>query len=88
MSKLTDLQLKSNRMLYPGNVSTFQWYFTGAHACSGILRKSRSLSATEPIFPFFSPCDLHVEKAIASSSMVPIGKNIHICFADSLFNKI
>jgi len=37
---------------------------------------------------FFSPCDLHVEKAIASSSMVPIGKNIHICFADSLFNKI
>jgi len=50
MSKLTDLQLKSNRMLYPGNVSTFQWYFTGAHAFGGISRKLRSFSATEPIF--------------------------------------
>ena len=37
MSKLTDLQLKFNGMLYSGNVSTFQWYFTGPHVFDGIL---------------------------------------------------
>ena len=40
MSKLTDLQLKSNGMLYSGNVSTFLWYFIGPHVFDGILRKS------------------------------------------------
>ena len=40
LSKLTDLQLKSNRMLNLGNVLTFRWYFTGPQAFGGILRKS------------------------------------------------
>ena len=54
MSKLTDPDLKSNRMLSLGNVATFQWYFTGAQAFSGILRRSQSFNATEPIFPLIS----------------------------------
>ena len=52
MSKLTDQQLKYNRMLHLGNILTFEWNFTGAQAFGGILRKSRSSSATKPIFPF------------------------------------
>jgi len=53
LSKLTEFQPKSNRMLYSGNVWSFQWYLTGAQAFSGVLRKLRSFSATELFSPNF-----------------------------------
>ena len=54
MPKLTDPDLKSNRMLNLGNGCNFQWYFTGPRAFGGILRKSRSFSAMRSIFPYLN----------------------------------
>jgi len=39
MSKLTELLVKSNRLVFSGNVCMFWWYLTGASAFDGILRK-------------------------------------------------
>ena len=40
LSKLTELQARSNRLALSGNVNIFQPYFTGPSAFDGILRKS------------------------------------------------
>jgi len=53
-SKLTELLVKCNRLVFCGNGSSFQWYFTGPNSFSGILRKSTSFDATEPIFPILN----------------------------------
>jgi hypothetical protein len=50
--RLTFLYTKADRMLLLVHGATFQWYFTGAQTFSGILRRSRSFDATQPIFPW------------------------------------
>jgi hypothetical protein len=37
-SEITDLLPKSYRMLIPGNISLFQWYFPEARSFGGIFR--------------------------------------------------
>ena len=66
MSKLTDPDLKSIRMLNLGNGCNFQWYFSGPRAFGGILRKSRSFSAMRPIFPLLKNNLLFREAVIIS----------------------
>jgi len=45
-SKLTELLVKCNRLVFCSNGSSFQWYFTGPNSFSGILRKLTSFDAT------------------------------------------
>ena len=69
-SKLTELLVKCNRLVFCGNGSSFQWYFTGPNSFSGILRKSTSFDATEPIFPNLIQVDeaFVVESSILEST--------------------
>jgi len=60
LSKLTELQVRSNRLALSGNVNIFQPYFTGPSAFDGILRKSWSSDVTEPIFPLEHAGELRI----------------------------
>ena len=62
--KVNFLVNKSNGMVLSGNVCIFQWYFTGASIFSGILRKSQSFDATQPIFPSLYDPNLNYVNAV------------------------
>ena len=51
-SHLTAYLLKTDRMVFSVRSGNFQWYFMGPKSFNGILRRSQTFDATEPIFPF------------------------------------
>jgi hypothetical protein len=48
---MTGLTAKSGGMVVSVDVAKFQWYFMGLKSFGGILRRSQSFNATQPIFP-------------------------------------